>query len=131
MLRVTQKRWWKMCGANMSYPVALQKADLSQTFVYDRELGFFYVPRGYHPLAMTILLSFHLKENDLIDMAKKLNLSFSDQTSERWLEGKGRCFKSSVSSAIHAGFRGNLSFDELQTFNKAGLSVNYILEDDR
>ena len=128
MLRITEKRWWKMCGAHMSHPVVLQKADLSRPFVYDRQLGLFYVPMGYHQIAMTILLSFHLKENDMIDMAKKLKLAFSDGTAERWLESKGHCFKSSVSSGIKSGFRGNLSFDELQVFKKAGLDVNYILE---
>lgn len=125
-MEMTDQMWWKMCDAHMSRPVPLLEADLSKPYVYDREYGVFYVPMGYHQMAMTVLLSFHLGENDLVDMATQLGLAFSEGTADRWLEGEGRCFKSSVSNGIKVGFKGNLSFAELQCFGK---DIDYILED--
>lgn len=125
MFEPTDEQWWKMCDAHMSHPVSLIEADLSHPFVYDRELGLFYVPFGYHQAAMSLLLAFTINEICVVDAAEKLGLNYSsDEMADRWLESKGRCFKSSISLTVKAGFKGNLSFAELQHFK----NVDYILE---
>lgn len=121
----TDEQWWKMCDAHMSLPVPLHTADLSHPFVYDRELGVFYVPFGYHQMAMALLLAFTIDEVDVIDAGEKLGLNYSNGSmSDSWLSRKGRCFKSSVSAKVYAGYRGNLNIAEIRIFK----DVEYILE---
>lgn len=124
MLDITDEMWWQMCSADMSMPIALHEAHLGHPFVYDREYGLFYVPEGRHQLAMAILLGFHLDRTDLIELAVDLKVEFSAGLADAWLEGEGRCFKSSVSNTVKGGYKHSLSYDELVIFGK----VDYILE---
>ena len=124
MLTPTDEQWWAMCDVNMSRPVALREAILTHPFVYDREMGLFYVPFGYHQAAMGTLLAFGMGEVRAYTAAEKLGLRFdSGQLADRWLEGPGRCFRSSVSARVKAGCPGNLSKAELRIFGE----VDYLL----
>ena len=119
----SDKQWWKMDSANMSYPVPLAKADLSKPFVYDREFGVFYVPCGYHQSAMSLLLAFKHGCKDGVDVAEKLNLEYSSGTADYWLENtQGAAFRSSVGEKIQAGKKGNLTVIERRIFG----DVQYI-----
>jgi hypothetical protein len=125
MKEITDQMWWKMCSANMSHPVPLHEADHTVPFVYDRDYGFFYVPFGYHQIAMATLLGFHCDRDDLIDLAKEHGVEFSSGLADEWLEGEGRCFRSSAGNDIVAGYKANLNAIERRIFG----NVRYIFEE--
>jgi len=109
----SDERWWAMCSANMSVPVPLHLADVSQPFVYDRQYGLFYVPVGHHQLAMSTLLAWQHGCVKGLDVAEKLGLEFSDGTADRWLETtSGAAFRSSQGKKVQAGKRGALTVIE-------------------
>jgi len=92
----TDEQWWAMCDANMSLPEPLAKADLTKPFVYERRFGVFYVPFGYHQLAMGTLLAFQHGLTKPGQVAELLNLNLFG-TGGHWLEHtEGACFFSSV-----------------------------------
>lgn len=101
------------------YPVALENADLSQPFVYDRKYGLFYVPMGYHQVTMSTLLAFHFGMVCGFDVAKKLNLIFACETADYWLEHiPGTAFKSSCTKNVLVAHCSNLNAHEKLFFKQ-------------
>jgi hypothetical protein len=112
------RQFYAMCDCCMSLPVKLCEADLLNPFVYDRRYGLFYVPSGYHRTAMSLLLAFRHNLNAGIQVAKKLNIKYSDETADYYLENiKGTAFKSSVGKSILIGSLKNLNKFEISTFD--------------
>lgn len=94
----TDRHYWAMCSAGMSLPVALDEANLTKPYVYDRQYGVFYVNAGQHPAAMALLLAWQHGLNSGVDVAHQLGLRYSTEAAEHYLETTpGACFKSSVS----------------------------------
>lgn len=112
MLELTDDMWWKLCDAGMGEPIPLSEANVTQSFVYDRELGFIYVEPGYHTIAMATLYGFHAGNNDLFALAKELGVYWSSGLAEKWLALPGTCFLSSVATAINVGYKGTLNVIE-------------------
>lgn len=109
----TEEQWWAMCDANMGLPLPLNEADLSKPFVYERAHGVFYVPRGSHQHAMSVLLAFQHDLHKGVDVAKKLSLVFSSGTADHWLQNTpGAAFRSSVGKRVLVGKRGSLTVME-------------------
>jgi hypothetical protein len=95
------------------YPVALENADLTRPFVYDRKYGVFYVPMGYHQVTMSTLLAFHFGIVCPLDVAKKLKLVFPSETADYWLEHiAGTAFKSSCTKNVLVSHCSNLNTRE-------------------
>jgi hypothetical protein len=114
-MEITDEMWWRMCSCNLSMPYPLEEFDLSTPFIYDRKIGFFYCGQA-HPIAMAQLLAFEKGQ---------LYYNDYDKESEEWLAGEGRAYRSSVSSHVKAGKKGNFTYDELKLFGE----VDYLLED--
>lgn len=114
---LTGRQWSQFCDLCMSEPVPLGQADLRRPFVYERQYGVFYVPGGMHPSAMSFLLALQHGCEDGIDVANKLNLSYSAGTADHWLASTpGAAFLSSVGRSIQvAGSRG-LTVQERRLF---------------
>lgn len=126
MTPLTQNQFWHSCDCNMSHPVALAKADLTKPFVYDRKYGLFYVPSGYHYLAMAQLLAFHHDLKRPYDVMKKFNLRETSDCADYWLEHcEGVAFRSSVSKRIKSGKPSSLNAIERRILGE----VDYILVD--
>jgi hypothetical protein len=116
---ITEAMWWKMCDCQMELPIALDKADLSQPFIYERKWGVFYVPSGYHQAAMSLLLAFQHGLVSGVEVAKKLNLKHSEETADHWLEfTQGAAFRSSVGKKINVATTKNLSIHERRYFGE-------------
>lgn len=112
-IEFTDSQWYAICNLNMSLPILLEDANLEKPFIYDRKWGVFYVPRGYHQSAMSLLLAFHYNCRTGIDVGKKLNLKYSSETADYWLENiSGTAFLSSVGKKIYISSYKNLSFKE-------------------
>ncbi len=113
----SDKQWWKMCDAQMSLPVPLSKADLTRSFVYDRDFGVFYVQFGNHQVAMSLLLAWQHGCDDGIDVGEKLSLNFSGETADHWLEfTPGAAFLSSVGKRIQVATGKGLTVQERRLF---------------
>lgn len=116
---ISDEMWWAMCDAHLSLPVPLAEADLSKPFVYERSRGVFYVPGGYHPSAMSILLAFQHGLTCGIDVAEKLKLEFSSGTADYWLEHTpGAAFRSSVGRCVVVGSTKGLTIQERRLFGE-------------
>ena len=114
---LTQHQWNKFCDFNMSQPIPLQEADLTRSFVYERQYGVFYVPGGYHPSAMSFLLALAHGCEDGIEVATKLNLDYSYGTADYWLENTpGAAFKFSVGKTIQVANGKKLTILEKRLF---------------
>lgn len=116
---LNQRQWNQFCDAHMSDPVPLQEADLTKPFVYDRKYGVFYVPGGYHQLAMSFLLALDNDCDSGIEVGEKLNLDFSDETSDYWLKHTpGAAFRSSAGwdKKINVATMKGLTFLERRLF---------------
>jgi len=101
----------------MSRPVPLKEADTKKPFVYDRVFGLFYCD-GSHQGALSLLLAFHHGETDVVTIAEKLNLEYSDETADYFLKNTpGVCFRSSCGTKIEGGKPGSLTMHELRIFN--------------
>lgn len=106
-------------------PYSLKEANPRKPFIYDRERGFYYC-QDAHVVVMSLLLAFdyglsfgcELKEVGLAD--------YPFGTADVWLSKPGRAFKSSIGGdVVWAGFKGNLSDEELELFGK----IKYILQE--
>lgn len=116
---LTQRQWNKFCDFCMSDPVPLAQADLSRPFVYEREYGVFYVPSGYLPSAMSLLLALRHGCEDGINVAEKLKLEYSSGTAAHWLEHTpGAAFKSSVGKRIQVATGRGLTVQERRLFGE-------------
>ena len=105
----TDKMFWKMCDCRMGNPV----------FVYERRWGVFYVPSGYHPISMSLLLAWQNDCDDPADVADKLGLELSDETSDHWLQHTaGAAFRSSVGKKIQVASLGKLTIQEKRMFGE-------------
>lgn len=112
-----------MCDSGISFPVPIDEADLSRSFVYDRRYGVFYVTFGRHHFAMALLLVWDLGVYNYLHIDyEKLGISEfrSDdiyEYSDYFLsKTKGTCYKSSQAKSIKAGQRGNLNERESDYF---------------
>lgn len=115
--QLTNRQWNQFCDFGMSQPVPLAVADLSQPFVYERQYGVFYVPGGYHPSAMSLLLALQLGCESGVDAAKSLKLQYSDGTADHWLENTpGAAFRSSVGKRIQVANGRGLTVLERRLF---------------
>jgi hypothetical protein len=124
----TDEQWYAMCSAHMSMPVPLARADLTKLFVYDRAWGVFYVPFGCHPAAMSVLLAFHHKSTNVIEVAEKLGLDYSAGTADEWIEViHGAAFRSSAGRGIQASTARSLNAIERRIFAPYGLQ--YLLNE--
>ncbi len=104
----------------MSNPIPLSKANLSHPFVYERRWGVFYVPNGKHQAAMSVLLAFQHNLQCGIDVAEKLNLEYSAETADYWLEHTpGAAFLSSVSKKIQIANFKLMTAQERRAFSNA------------
>lgn len=113
----TDMMFWRMCDCHMSNPVPLESADLSRPFVYERRWGVFYVPGGYHRIAMTLLLAWQNECDCPVDVADKLGLDLSYETSDYWLQHTaGGAFRSSVGAKIQVGDTSKLTIQERRLF---------------
>lgn len=115
----TEAQWRAMCNANMSLPVTLAAADLTQPFVYARGYGVFYVPWGSHYRAMATLLAFANGLACPLAVAAKLHLNHvaSVDCAELWLRTTpGACFRSPAGKNVIIGTRGNLTVIERRRF---------------
>lgn len=122
---ITDGIWWAMCDANMSDPVPLEQADLTQPFVYDRKYGVFPVSKGSHQVAMSLILAWHLGFKNGVRVAENLKLSYSDGTADHYLKNiEGTAFLSSVGKNVCAGHKTNLTEKEKDYFGK----VTYLFE---
>lgn len=94
----TDEQWWKMCDCHMSDAVELSTADINRPFVYQRDVGLFYVPFGMHHAAMSLLYAFHHGYKDAIDAAEGLGISYIDNhLSDAFLETiPGTCYLTGV-----------------------------------
>ena len=116
---ITDEMWWSICDANMSEPINLVGADISQSFVYDRKFGLFYVGSGYHQQAMSVILAFHHGFTNLMEVRTELNLKSTSEAADFWLEKiEGTAFKSSVCKKIIAWNSTNLNFSEKRIFKE-------------
>ena len=115
----TDKMFWKMCDCRMGNPVPLEQADLTRPFVYERRWGVFYVPSGYHPISMSLLLAWQNDCDYPADVADKLGLELSDETSDHWLQHTaGAAFRSSVGKKIQVASLGKLTIQEKRMFGE-------------
>lgn len=111
--------FWRMCDCHMSNPVPLAQADLSRPFVYERRWGVFYVPGGYHRIAMTLLLAWQHDCDCPVDVANKLGLDMSFDTADHWLANTdGAAFRSSVGKRIQVASRDKLNLQERRLFGE-------------
>lgn len=95
---LTEQQWWRISDY-ASQPVPLTEANVSRPFVYSREWGFFYVPMGYHQLAMATLLTFERGRLWVAQEAER-----PDALADNWLEkAPGAAFRSSVSKFVQVG----------------------------
>lgn len=116
---ISDEMWWAMCDAHMGLPVPLAEADLSRPFVYERRWGVFYVPGGYHPSAMSLLLAFQHGLCCGIDVGEKLKVSCSSGTADYWLEHTpGAAFRSSVGRCVSVGSLKGLTIQERRLFGE-------------
>lgn len=120
-------KWCAMIDAGGNPRVErLSEALLDKSFVYCREHGLFYVQGGSHQIVMSLLLAWQHDLNDGVDVADKLGIDFSDDTSELWLEiTPGALVMSSVGSIPYAHSKKNLSFQERKFFEK----IDYLDEE--
>lgn len=121
--------WHLMVRYGLSEPCVLRTAKVSEPFVYDREIGFFYVPKTKHQSAMSLLLAWRLGYKDPFEVPgeKYQQKSIFDhdfsEMADYYLENfSGTCFKSSVSDYVLAGKKGHLNSLELDVFG----SVSYL-----
>lgn len=115
----TDVMFWKMCDCHMSDPVPLASADLTRPFVYERRWGVFYVPFGYHPISMSLLLAWQHGCDDAVEVADKLGLQMSDETSDHWLRHTpGAAFRSSVGKKIQVATTKGLTIQERRLFGE-------------
>jgi hypothetical protein len=118
---LSQRQWNQFCDFGMSDPVALQLADLTRPFVYERAYGVFYVPGGMHASAMSFLLALQHGCEHGIEVAEKLKLKYSSGTADHWLEHTpGAAFKSSVGRRIQVATGRNLTVQERRLFGELG-----------
>jgi hypothetical protein len=96
-----------MSNCKMSQPIALEQADLEQSFVYERRLGLFYVPKASHQMAMSLLLAFQHSMTSGEEVASALGVDYPCGSADHWLEHTpGAAFKSSAGARIQvARFR--------------------------
>jgi len=92
----TDKQWYAMCDANISLPVPLAKADLTKSFIYDRQWGLFYVPFGRHQSAAATLLAFHRG----VDRFYEIGLQVDNLADTYYETIPGTAFKSSVGTRL-------------------------------
>jgi hypothetical protein len=119
---IEDRIWWKMCDYNMGMPVPLNKADLSESFVYDRKFGVFPVGRCYHQFVMATLQAWNLGKEDYLDIekeevgSKRHHFDVYDISDFYLTNTVGTCYLSSISSTVQAGKKGNLNSRELDYF---------------
>lgn len=129
----TEDQWHFLDGMVNSTPCELKDAVLFNAygdlddFVYDRKYGYMRVPSGHHQMVMCLLLAYHHGFEYYTDVMRKFKIKKEDDLAEKWLELEGTCFKSSVSTIMKAGYKGNLNASEKIKFKNC--RINYILED--
>ena len=122
---LTERQWGKFCDFGTSDPIPLEKADLSRSFVYERQHGVFYVPGGMHPSTMSLLLALQYGCQDGIDVAEKLKIEYSSGTADSWLQNTpGAAFRSSVGRRIQVATVRGLTILERRLFGQ----VNCVFE---
>src|SRR5690349_12220083 len=122
MKKLTEAQLYKARDMGMSEPIPLRKADLTQSFVYARDYGVFYVLPCHHQQTMALLYAWdngqecpyrwetkrlhglnpHLYNADVSDMA------------DYWVDGQQFCaYKSSVGKKIQLGGCGRPTVPEI------------------
>lgn len=122
---ITDRKWNAMCDAHMEEPIPLEQADLSKPFVYDRKYGVFPVAKGSHQIAMSLLLAWEHDLKNGVQVAEKLNLSYSHGTADYYLKNtEGTAFLSSVGKKVSAGCKSNLTEKEKDYLGR----IEYLFE---
>lgn len=118
---MSDQMFWRLCDADLSLPVPLEKADLHRPFVYERRWGVFYAPMGSHQMGMSLLLAWQRGFTRGVECANSMGLSYSSDTADYWLENTpGAAFRSSVRNKILVSRLSNLSIHERRIFGAAG-----------
>lgn len=124
-------KWYALCDAHGGMPKPLAEADLTKSWVYDREYGVFPVAGGYHQQVMAMLYAWHKGFSRTYDLQIHLEETEGGRRKETsYLADKfieeipGTAFKSSVGKKVNAGARGSLTVIEKRFFG----DITYIME---
>ena len=110
---VTERQWYRMVDNHMGKPVALNRADLTRPFVYERGWGVSYVPCGYHGAAMGLLLAFAHDQLYVQDIFEIIGVVNEQQASDHWMcHALEATFRSSVGQGIEIGDLDGLTVSE-------------------
>jgi hypothetical protein len=123
---ISDERWYKLCDAGLGRSMPLDEADISKSFVYDRQYGLFYCNGGHHQQAMALLYAWTQGFDSAYDLLDELKIRDLSVLADKFIEEmEGTCFRSSVGKTVIAGKRKNLTVIEKRFFGE----IKYIVEE--
>jgi hypothetical protein len=125
MVKLTKAQLDMACDFGMGEPVPFKKADVTESFVYSRKYGFFYVLPCHHQKSMALFYAWdHGQEDPFRWETKRIhgtnphlyNASVEDMA-DYWVDGEQfMAYKSSVGKKIQLGGCGRPTTIEVRKF---------------